>query len=192
VTDPNNCTHVAAPAMVRTQKFLCALASGPTILSADFIDACIERKTAPDTKEYVLKDNENEKKFGLKLRDAVARAKTNKKSLLRQVPIYCTAEVPNGPSTYQSIVQANGGTVAIYRGRPVIKKTSPEEDDGPAEPVYLITGQKPSERQLWKKFSDMAKEGNMIPRIVETEWILDVAMSQQLKWNDRYLTESKL
>jgi hypothetical protein len=35
----------------------------------------------------------------------------------------------------------------------------------------------------------MAKAGNMIPRVVNYEWLLDVAMSQQLKWNERYLIE---
>lgn len=189
--DWSKCTHLAAPAMVRTQKFLCALASGPTILSSDFIDDCIKMGKIPDLEDYKLRDQQNEKKFGLKLKDAISRAKANKRSLLRRVPIYCTADVKNGPETYRDIVQANGGSFTIYSGRPFVKKISPEEDDGPAEPVYLISGQQPSERKLWPKFAEMAKEGNLIPRIVDSEWLLDVAMSQQNKWNDKYLAERK-
>jgi hypothetical protein len=190
VQDPITCTHLAAPAMVRTQKFLCALANGPIIVSSDFIDTCVKKGDIPDVDKFLLKDHENEKKFSLKLKDVVARAKANKRNLLRRVPIYCTQEIPNGPDTYKSIVEANGGTFAIYRGRPMIKKISAEEDTGPAEPVYLVTGQRPDEKKLWPKFIEMAEAGNMIPRIVHTEWLLDVAMSQQQKWNKNYLATS--
>ena len=191
VQDALSCTHLAAPAMVRTQKFLCALASGPTIVSSDFIDACIKKQEMPKVEDFVLIDKENEKKFGLKLKDVLARAKANKRILLRRVPIYCTKDIPNGPETYRAIVESNGGTFAVYTGRPTIKKTNPEEDEGPAEPVYLITGHKPIERQLWPKFAEMANEGNMIPRIVTTEWLLDVAMFQKQKWDKKYLAENE-
>jgi len=75
------------------------------------------------------------------------------------------------------------------RGGSKIKPTKPEDDVGPPEPVYLLTGTKPEERKLWPQFTEMAMAGNMVPRIVHTEWLLDVAMSQQLKWNDAYLAE---
>jgi hypothetical protein len=177
--------------MVRTQKFLCALATGPTIVSSDFIDTCIQEGEVPEVEDFFLKDKDNEKKFRLKLQDVLARAKANKRSLLRRVPIYCTAEIPNGPGTYKAIVESNGGMFSIYRARggSTIKPTNPEDDDGPPEPVYLLTGTRPDEKKLWPKFTEMAKAGNMIPRIVHSEWLLDVAMSQQLKWNDGYLVQ---
>jgi hypothetical protein len=175
--------------MVRTQKFLCALATGPTIVSSDFIDTCIKDGELPEVDGFLLKDKTNERKFKLKLHDVIMRAKANKRSLLRRVPIYCTAQIPNGTDTYKAIVNANGGLFSIYqeKGGSTIKPTNPEEDEGPPEPVYLLTGTRPDERQLWPKFTTMAKAGNMIPRIVHSEWLLDVAMSQQLKWNDNYL-----
>jgi hypothetical protein len=178
--------------MVRTKKFLCALAMGPTIISTDFIEACVSLKKgdAPDIDSYVLKDTANEKKFGLKLKDVVHRAKANKRSLLRHVPVYCTKDIPNGPETYKEIVEANGGHFAVYNGKPVIKKVDPAEDEMGGEPVYLVSGDKPSERRLWSSFVEMAEAGNMEPRIVTTEWLLDVAMAQQLKWDDKYLIES--
>ncbi len=191
VQDPLTCSHLAAPHMVRTQKFLCALATGPTIVASSFIDQAVKQGKVPTIDDHLLKDVENEKKFRLKLKDVVARARANKRNLLRRVPVYCTNEIPNGSGTYKSIVEANGGTFALYRGRPTIKKTSPEEDDGPAEPVYLLTGHSPAERALWPKFEQMATDGNMIPRIVDSEWLLDVAMSQQHKWSDKYLITKK-
>lgn len=187
--DARNCTHLAAPSIVRTKKFLCALASGPTIVSTDFLDACIQKGDLPDEEDFLLKDPENEKKFGIKLKDAVSRAKLNKRTLLRHIPIYCTPVILNGTDTFRAIVEANGGTFAIYTGKPVIKVTNPEDDDGPADPVYLITGQKPEERKLWPQFIEMAKRGNMIPRVVETDWLLDVVLSQKTRWSDKYLAE---
>ncbi|RFU35403.1 hypothetical protein B7463_g997, partial [Scytalidium lignicola] len=188
-TDPNNCTHVAAPGIVRTQKFLCVLAASPIILSSEFVDKCIVEGELPDVNDYLLKDKENEKKFDMKLKDSLARAKANKRQLLRGIPIYCTAEVPNGPDTYKSIVEANGGLFYVYRARSgaSIRQVNPEEDESGGEPVYLVTGLRPEERKLWPKFEEMAKGGNMEPRIVQPEWLLEVALSQELKWKSKYL-----
>jgi len=189
--DPLTCTHLAAPNLVRTKKFLCALASGPSVISTDFIDTCVKEGELQEADEFLLKDAAKEKEFSVKLKDVVARAKANKRSLLRRVPIYATKDVPNGSDTYKAIVEANGGTFGVYTGKPTIKKVNPEDDEGPAEPVYLITGMRPDEKALWPKFTEMALEGNMIPRIVDTEWLLDVALSQQQKWKESYLATKK-
>lgn len=95
--------------------------------------------------------------------------------------------------TFEAIAKANGATFAVYKNRGVggIKPVKPGEDDGPAEPVYLLTGTRPEERKLWPKFEDMAKAGNMIPRIVSTKWLLDVAMSQDVKWSEDYLIQNQ-
>lgn len=173
--------------MVRTKKFLCALATGPTIVHTSFIEACGKSSVIPNIESHALKDTANEEKFGVKLKDAVVRAKANKRSLLRHVPVYCTKDVPNGPETFEAIVIANGGTFIIYTGKNAMKKVDPEDDPTGPEPIYLLSGEKPSERKLWPGFEAMAKRANTIPRIVTTSWILDVGMAQQLKWADDYL-----
>src|SRR5438045_6111254 len=104
--DPYSCTHLAAPCIVRTQKFLTALASRATILSSDFIDACLKHGQIPPPEQYLLKDMENEKKFGLKLKDSVKRAKANKRRLLQDIAICCTAHIRNGQEPYKAIVEA--------------------------------------------------------------------------------------
>lgn len=188
-SDPSHCTHIAAPSIIRTQKFLCGLANGPSLLRTEFIDACIKQKSRPEIRDFVLKDATNERRFNCKLKDIIGRAKANKRSLLRGIPIYCTPDIDNGTDTFKAIVEANGGTFLPYRGRggAMIKPVNPEDDPLGPEPVYLLTGEKPSDRQLWSKFEDMAKAGNMIPRIVHQEWLLDTALSQELIWNDEYL-----
>lgn len=189
VQDAKQCSHLAAPKLVRTKKFLCALAHGPTILDSSFIEACGKSSVIPDVETHVLKDPENEKKFDVKLRDAVVRAKANNRSLLRNVPVYCTAKIPNGPDTYKAITEANGGIFSIYTGKNAMKKVAPEDDPQGPEPVYLVSGIQADELKLWKGFKAMAKSANMIPRIVATAWILDVCMSQQLKWNEKEYPE---
>ncbi|TVY40689.1 BRCT-containing protein [Lachnellula occidentalis] len=191
VQDPSSCTHLAAPAIVRTKKFLAALASGPTIVRSEFIDACIKDGEVPDASAFALKDTSNEKKFDLKLKDAVARAKANKRLLLRHVPIYCSEIIPNKPETYKDIVQANGGTLTLFRGKPFAKKVNPEEDEGGNEPVYLLSGTTEKEKAMWPMFREEARKGNMVPRIVSSDWILDTAMTQRLLWNDDYLLDDK-
>ncbi len=190
--DPYNCTHLAAPCMVRTQKFLCALASGATILSSDFIDVCLESGEMPPVEKYLLKDAPNEKRFKLKLKDAVKRAKFNSRRLLQDVAVCCTADIANGPETFRAIVEANGGIFYVYRGRGgfVLKRDENEEDEDhhENEPIYLLSGLKPDEKKVWPKFEQMARDGGMVPRIVLTEWLLDTAMSQEIKWDDNYLT----
>lgn len=187
--DPTACTHLAAPSIVRTKKFLCALAgSGPVIISSDFIDTCLESGSVPNVEDFLLNDKANENRFGLKLKDVIKRAQSNSRKLLEGVVVYCTSEIPNGPDTYKDIAKANGATFNVYRARggATIKPSGPDSDNE-AEPVYLLSGTKAEEKRLWPKFVQMAEQGGMEPRIVQTEWLLDTAMAQERKWDKKYL-----
>jgi hypothetical protein len=186
--DPSSCDYLAAPAIVRTQKFLCALATGATIVSSDFVDICIDDGRIPPIEKFLLKDTANEKRFKLKLKDVARRAKVNAHKLLEDVAICCTADIVNGPETYKAIAEANGAIFYVYRGRGgfVLQKSVGEDDDY-VEPVYLLSGTKPEEKNLWPKFEKMASDGGLEPRIVVTDWLLDSAMSQEIKWDNSYL-----
>lgn len=170
--------------MVRTQKFLCALASGVTILNSEFIDTCVASSTVPEPADFILVDKPAEKRFGVVLADAVARAKANKRRLLRGVAVYCTEGIPNGLDTYRSIVESNGGEFAVYRGR---KGLLTQREDGDVEEVYLLTGVSKKEKGLWSGFEKMARETGHEPRVVLTDWLLDTAMAQKMKWKEGYL-----
>ncbi|TDZ33980.1 BRCT-containing protein 1 [Colletotrichum spinosum] len=193
VQDDKACDYLAAPHMVRTVKFLRTLAKGPTILSSTFIDAALDKGEKPDPEDYLLEDKENEKKFGVKIETAVSRARANLGKLLWSVPIYCTAEISNGHESYKAIAEANGAMFKLYRARSgtTIKPTTSEEDGGAApEPVYLLSSASPPERALWPKFEAMARKGNMEPRIVAADWLLDVTMRQQIMFDEKYLVHN--
>ncbi len=182
--------YLAAPTLVRTMRFLKTLAHCPDlVINSKFIDDALDSGELPPVKKYVLKDRENEEKYGVDLQKSVVRARANRGRLLAETPIYCTDEIPNGYETYQAIAEANGAIFKVYRARSgtTIKPTTAEEDGGaPPEPVYLLSGPSPGERGLWPQFQRMATDGNMEPRIVAPDWLLSVAMKQELSYSDAF------
>lgn len=176
-------------------KFLRCLARGPEVINSSFITACIEKGKRPDIKDHLLVDKANEAKYGVTLETAICRARANRGRLLWGVPIYCTAEIPNGVDAFKAIAEANGAIFKVYRARSgtTIKPTTAEEDGGAdPEPVYLLTGSSPAEKQLWPRFEEMARNGHMEPRIVVSDWLLDVAMRQELIFDPKYLISTRL
>ncbi|KAF4465724.1 hypothetical protein FALBO_7424 [Fusarium albosuccineum] len=193
VQEGQPCDYLAAPHIVRTVKFLCALARGPTVISSTFIDKALETGKLPNIDDYVLKDKEAERRYDVNLEKSVARAKSNRGKLLVGVPIYCTEKIRNGPDSYKAIAEANGALFKIYRARSgtTIRPTTAEEEGNAApEPVYLLSSLAPDERQLWSRFKDMAQKGNMEPRVVAPDWLLDVAMAQQVRFDKKFLVEN--
>jgi len=195
VQDPVTCTHLAAPHIVRTQKFICALARAPTILSTSFVDQCLAKNDLLSPEDFILRDPESEKRLGFTLNDALKRAKANKQRLLDDYTIYCTEGLHGGFETYKSIIEANGGRCMLYRARAGLlassrtcghEGASERDSNEDSEIVYLISGLTPDETRLWPKFRQMVQSSGKTPKIVKTDWMLDIALSQQIQWNDSY------
>ncbi|KAI2628855.1 BRCT-containing protein [Hypoxylon sp. NC1633] len=189
VSDGQPCDYLVAPSLVRTVKFLRNLSKGATIVSSNWIEDCLDAKERVAPVKYILKDRENEKKFGISLTTSVSRARANKGKLLKGVAIYCTANIKNGPDGYRAIAEANDAIFLVYgpRSKITIRPTDPEEDEGGPEPVYLLSNTSSEERKLWPKFEEMARNGNMEPRIVAADWLLDVVMDQKVSFDKKYL-----
>ncbi|KAJ4263913.1 regulator of Ty1 Transposition [Fusarium torreyae] len=193
VQEGQPCDFLVAPHIVRTVKFLCALARGPTVISSAFVEQALEKGERPDVDDYILKDTEAETRYNVDLETSVARAKSNRCKLLVGVPIYCTEKIRNGPDSYKAIAEANGAIFKIYRARSgttIRPTTAEEEGNAPPEPVYLLSSSAHDERPLWNRFRDMARKGNMEPRVVAPDWLLDVAMAQQVRFDDKFLVEN--
>jgi hypothetical protein len=189
VQDGQPCDYLVAPQLVRTVKFLRNLSKGALILSSNWIEECLDTKEIPDPEKYVLKDKENERRFELKLETSIDKARKNKGQLLSGIPIYCTASIRNGNESYKAIAEANGAMFMVYgpRSGSTIKVTNPEDDEIGPEPVYLLSTSTPEEKKLWKRFEDMARRGNMEPRVVASDWLLDVVMKQEVSFDKKYL-----
>lgn len=185
VQDNQQCDYLAAPCIKRTIKFLRTLASGPVIINSQFLDDCLEQNERLDVEDYHLVDQEREEQYGIKLDESVDRARQNKGKLLWGIPVYCTTAIKSGPDSYRPVAEANGAIFKTYTGRTsTIKVVNPEEDSQGPEPVYLLTSNSKPERDLWPKFEKMARNGNMKPRVVCADWLLKVAMAQELIFDE--------
>ncbi|KAF3761378.1 hypothetical protein M406DRAFT_294946 [Cryphonectria parasitica EP155] len=191
VQESAQCDYLAAPQLLRTVKFVRTLAQGPEVISSTFIDDCLDQGERQRVERYKLKDKEREKSLGVNLEKSIRRARQNKGQLMWGVPIYCTASIKSGPESYRPIAEANGAIFKTYNGRTsTIKVTPPEEDSQGPEPVYLLTTNSKAEQNLWPRFEKMARDGNMLPRIVCVDWLLWVAMNQELAFHEKYLAEN--
>ncbi|KAL8942750.1 MAG: hypothetical protein Q9216_001498 [Gyalolechia sp. 2 TL-2023] len=200
--DPTHCTYLASPSILRTKKFVCALAHAPIVISTDFVDDCLAKDERLEPDDYLLNDPAGEERLGFVLSEAMSRAKNHRGRLLRGMTIYCTEPVKGGFDTYKAIIEANGGTCLLYKARAssatASKPTGQEEDsEGMAEDeieyIYLVSGTSPAEIPLWSKFRSMVHTAGKHPRVVETDWLLNSALRQQLHWNEGYqLTEERV
>lgn len=199
VHDFASCTHVASPHILRTQKFICALAHAPIFLSTDFVNDCLTQNKRLQPEDYMLQDPEGEKRLGCGLSDALARAKSNKGQLLQGYSIYCTEHIHGGFETYKSIVEVNGAKCLMYRARAgstaTLRAGLDEESDsneaGTPGSVYLISGTTPDEGKLWPRFRQMIEGMGKNPLVVRNDWVLDLALSQKHQWRDWYALSDK-
>ena len=199
VSDFASCTHLASPHILRTQKFICALAHAPIILSTDFVNDCLSQNKLLEQEPYVLQDADGEKRMGFKLSDSLALAKSNKGQLLSGYSVYCTENIHGGFETYRSIVEVNGGKCLMYRARAgstaTLRLALDEESDNSAAgtpgSVYLISGTTPEEAKLWPKFRQMIEGLGKNPLVVRHDWMLDLALSQRHQWREIYTLTDK-
>ncbi|KAL4920238.1 BRCT domain-containing protein [Aspergillus aurantiobrunneus] len=182
VQDARKCSHLAAPSVLRTPKFVNALAYGPVIVQVDFITQCLKKNELLNPDEFLLNDKEAEKRFGLSLEQSKANAKTNRNKLLRGYHIYCVESIRGGFEAFKSIVDANGGECNLFRGR-VSYQAPREESDDEKQPswkeVYLLSSVAAEHQKLWPRFRQLVQSMGKTPRIVRVDWLLDMAMSQQ-------------
>lgn len=186
VHEPAKATHLAVPHIVRTPKFVVALAYAPIIIDTEFIDACLENDEFLNPDDFKLKDVENEKKMGTSLKLSCERAKENRHRLLAGRSIYVVEKITGGFEAYKGIVEANGGQCMTYRGRPATipsKRAGSENgvDEDPSNEVVLICNDEKDDSKLWSKFVKMAEGSRKVPRIVRSDWLLDTAMCQKIQ-----------
>ncbi|KAL8700972.1 MAG: hypothetical protein Q9201_005164 [Fulgogasparrea decipioides] len=193
--DPTHCTHLASPGIVRTKKFVCALARAPVVISTEYVDNCLAKNERLEPEDYLLNDPVGEQKQGFRLSDAVSRAKNHRGQLLQGMSIYCTEPVKGGFDVYKAIIEANGGTCILYKARAgsmAASRAGGHEEDsdgmdtGKPEYIHLVSGNSAAEVALWPKFRQMVQGIGKLPRIAETDWLLNSALRQELHWKDVY------
>ncbi|KAL2828917.1 BRCT domain-containing protein [Aspergillus cavernicola] len=193
VQDARKCSHLAAPSVLRTPKFVNALAYGPVIVQIDFITQCLKKNELLDTNNFLLKDKEAEKRYGLTLEQCKASAKKNKNKLLQGYHIYCVENIRGGFDAFKSIVHANGGDCNLFRGRVSYQAQREESEDESGDEeqsnkkeIYLLSSVSGDHQKLWPRFRQLVHNMGKTPRIVRVDWLLDMAMSQKLRACEEY------
>ncbi|KAJ5089511.1 hypothetical protein N7532_008195 [Penicillium argentinense] len=192
VQDARRCTHLAAPAILRTTKFVNALAYAPQIVSTEFITSCLKQDKLLNPSDFPLVDKAAETKFQFSLETAVGKAKANRNKLLNGFRVYCVEDIRGGFDAFKSIVETNGGECLLFRGRLALAKNSRREesddedsdmdgDEPGRNEVFLLSSVEPRHARLWPRFRQVAEDIKKTPRIVRVDWLLDIAMSQELR-----------
>ena len=206
VSEPNNIDIVIAPKILRTRKFVCALANAPMVFDSTYLDYALKHNELID-EPSLLHDPETEEKYDFNLADSLARAEDNQGKLLRGWSIFVTKDVKGGFDTYKDIITANGGQALLYAGRTGVNipkrrlRNDPEAGsesqhqggDEEFDYVYLVSGDSEADVKLWKPFRDLAEKQGLAARIVKNDWLLHVAMSQRIEWRSKFeLDESQV
>ena len=162
------------------------MAGAPAVLNINFVLDCLKQNKLLDPKDYSLLDKSGENSYHFKLVDAVKRAKVNQGHLLKGQTIFITPDIRGGTQTYRDIIEVNGGRCTIFKGRSTSLAVANQDDNETTGFLYLISGTSKSETNLWPKFQEQAEAEGKKPRIVKTDWMLDIALSQKIRWDPSY------
>ncbi|KAJ3305302.1 Mediator of DNA damage checkpoint protein 1 [Kappamyces sp. JEL0829] len=136
-TDWRQANLLVAEKVKRTVKLLCCISTGKPIVSRDWIEASQTNGafvgglagslTPPDPMEYLLLDEEGEKKFSFSLRDSLALSRSaGYQSPFENLTFYATLEVKPSAEEMKEVLDAAGARL-IY-----------EEPHEKSQKVYVI------------------------------------------------------
>ncbi|KAI9067528.1 hypothetical protein FKP32DRAFT_1588518 [Trametes sanguinea] len=168
VTKPTECTHLLVRSVVRTEKFLCAMAVAPYVLSEKWaIASATVRKLMPED-QFMVEDPETEKKYGFRLADALDRAKENAGKLFAGKTFYVTPKVPVDSKLLKNVVTANGGQLSTQT--PTVRMLSGHDD--------RLVISCPADVSIWRP---LVEHGHPV---YTQELILTSALRQELDLED--------
>ncbi|KAK7057115.1 hypothetical protein R3P38DRAFT_1161363 [Favolaschia claudopus] len=163
----SDCTHLVAQNLIRTEKLLCALASGAFILSDKWaIESAEANKLLPES-NYILRDKTNEKKWNFRLADAIERVKEVRGKLFEGKTFYVTSKVSIDRKLLKTVVGAQGGKVMTSNPTIRVLNSAPYR--------YVISC--PEDVSLWRSLTKHHT-------IYSQELLLSAALTQQIDWKN--------
>ncbi|OLL24568.1 BRCT-containing protein 1 [Neolecta irregularis DAH-3] len=180
VDEPDECTHLAAPGVLRTEKFLRTFPFVDVLVSTRWIEACVSSKAIIDPIKYPLEDSEGEAKYQCNLEESRSRADKNGATLFKDYTIVATNSIKGGVAPLCGIVNANGGkaiSVASLKGK--------GGNFGKTQPVLITTS---NEEQKYKdKFLKAAHKEGKTGAVYGSEWILRSVLRQEIVDGSGYI-----
>jgi hypothetical protein len=142
-----------------------------------------------DTKDYLLRDRENEKKYATTLEQTVKRARENRGELFKNYQVYISTNVTSHPALVR-IVEANGGecrTVSYtIKGRARVLRSDYLKS---VENQVLVCTDSNEDKILRGKFKEEIAEGELKGALYSSEWIMNSVLKQEVA-NGREVTIS--
>ncbi|KAJ6625562.1 BRCT domain-containing protein [Mycena sp. CBHHK59/15] len=166
-TQVTECTHLIAPNVVRTEKFLCALGLGAFILSDRWaIESAAANKLLPED-DFILHDKAIERKWDIRLVDSMARAKELGGKLFENITFYATPNASPNLSTLKGVVTTLGGKWMTQTPTMRILNSTPGR--------YVISC--PEDISIWRPLTQHHT-------IYSSELLLNAAMKQKIDWDN--------
>ncbi|KAG9018184.1 hypothetical protein FRB90_011933 [Tulasnella sp. 427] len=166
--DTTKCTHlIAGKGILRTIKFIAAVANGVHIVTPDWLKASLKASLFVDPAPYLPKDAAGEKKHGFKLKDALERAREEK--VFKGHKFWITNSLFKDFNDLKTVIQACGGDVT----KEMVKD---RYFQGQADKRHVLSTKE--DRIHW---SSLLKLG--IP-IYGKDFIYNTALRQVADWND--------
>jgi len=168
-------THLVAAGLSRTEKMLCAIARGDVmIVDQAWLQMSVRKKALQEEANFPIQDPKSERKYGIKLEEALERSRAKPAKLLRKHEFYMTRNVKPAAEVLRKVILAAGGSAP--NALPNIEKL--EED---RTHMHLISCEE--DRALWK---DFAKDKNPV-RVYEAELIIAGVLKQHMDWESHRL-----
>lgn len=145
-------THVIAPGICRTQKFLISIANGPILLNDNYLTDCIAARKQLPVENYLLCDAVGEAKFGRSISEIMERALEFKGTLLKGYTFNLTPGLRDDFMTFDQVVRAHGGTCIEISTPSDIASLCKSSEDGS---IILISSA--SQRSYISTFKEVFK-----------------------------------
>ncbi|CAI8019609.1 PAX-interacting protein 1 [Geodia barretti] len=104
---PRDCTHLVAPRVARTVKFLSGVSVCRWVLTPDWIEQCEREGRLVSEEGFTLRDPDAEAMFMMDIPSSLQRARTSE--FLQGYWLHATASVQPSPESLRDIIECAGG-----------------------------------------------------------------------------------
>ncbi|ANB16031.1 Rtt107p [Sugiyamaella lignohabitans] len=170
VTDPLKADYIISPRVVRTEKFLSALATAKAVLKPDYLSACISTKSLlwPIPTKYILGNKDLQAAL---VRSAKLREKN--KGLFEGYSFNVTPDINGGVDTFNRVVMAHGASSSRVISSSKIRNFNQSVNDR----AILITAEK--NEKIAKGFKEMVGS-DVKPYVFTSDWVYQSILNMSI------------
>ncbi|XP_046860090.1 PAX-interacting protein 1-like isoform X2 [Xenia sp. Carnegie-2017] len=134
-TSTRTCTHIVATKIMRTIKFLTGISVCQYIVNPQWIEASHYQGEFVDEKDFILKDDNGERLYGMSLSQSIDRAQA--KPLFQDITVYVTANVRPDHRNMMEILDCAGGRIMTELPKKTEWKSLAEKKTKDGYPAFV-------------------------------------------------------